>query len=57
MTQRKRIDSDRDQPQVERFRKAAREHETDDSEEAFDAMVKKIAKAPQPKPDGPAKSK
>lgn len=32
--------------QFEKFKEAARELETDDREEAFDAMVKKIAKAP-----------
>lgn len=35
--------------QVEKFREAAREIETDDSEESFDAKLKKIAKAPPPK--------
>jgi hypothetical protein len=35
--------------QVDKFREAAREVETDDREEAFDAIVKKIAKAPPPK--------
>ena len=38
------------QTQVEKFREAARELEADDSEEAFDAKLKKIAKAPPPKP-------
>jgi hypothetical protein len=37
--------------QIERFLEAAREHETDDSEEAFDRALKKIAKAPPPKDD------
>ncbi len=32
-------------PQVEKFREAARELEADDSEEAFDAKLKKIAKS------------
>ena len=43
--------------QVEKFREAARELETDDSEEAFDAKLKKIAKAPPPqdKPKAAAK--
>lgn len=41
--------------QIERFREAAREHETDDSEEAFDRALKKIAKAP-PKDDKPKKA-
>jgi hypothetical protein len=35
--------------QSQRFRKAARELETDDSEEHFDAMVKWVAKSPPPK--------
>ncbi len=35
--------------QVGKFREAARELETDDSEEAFDAKLKKIAKAPPSK--------
>jgi hypothetical protein len=42
--------------QYQKFKEAARELGTDDSEEAFDAKLKKIAKAPQPpkpeKPDG-----
>jgi hypothetical protein len=32
--------------QVDKFKEADRELETDDSEEAFDAKLKKIAKAP-----------
>lgn len=35
--------------QVEKFREASRELETDQSEEAFDRALKKIAKAPPPK--------
>jgi hypothetical protein len=35
--------------QADKFREAARELETDDSEEAFDAKLKKIAKVPPPK--------
>lgn len=35
--------------QIDKFRAAARELETDDSEEAFDAKLKRIAKAPPPK--------
>lgn len=31
--------------QVDKFREAARQHETDDSEEAFDRALKKIAKS------------
>jgi hypothetical protein len=37
--------------QYQKFREAARELETDDREEAFDAKLKKIAKAPPPKED------
>lgn len=40
--------------QREKFEEAAREVETDDREEAFDAIVKKIAKA-TPKDDTPPK--
>jgi len=45
-----------DKKQIDKFREAARQHETDDSEEAFDAIVKKIAKAPPPKHDKPNKA-
>lgn len=38
--------------QIDKFRETARKLETDQSEDHFDAMVKKIAKA-QPKPDKP----
>ena len=31
--------------QLEKFREAAREHETDDSEDAFDARLKLVASA------------
>lgn len=34
--------------QVEKFREAARKHETDDSEEAFDRVLKKTAKGTPP---------
>lgn len=40
--------------QHKKFLEAAREHETDDSEERFDKIVKRIAKAPPPK-DGKGK--
>ena len=36
-------------PQIEKFREAAREHETDDSEERFDRIVKGVAKPPPQK--------
>lgn len=35
--------------QVDKFREAARELETDQSEEAFDRALKKVAKSPPPK--------
>jgi hypothetical protein len=38
-----------DKPQIDKFREAARELETDDREEAFDAALKRVAKAPPPK--------
>jgi hypothetical protein len=34
-------------PQIEKFRDAARELETDDDEAAFDERLKKLAKAPK----------
>jgi hypothetical protein len=37
-------------PQIDKFKEAARELETDDSEENFARLVKKIAKAPASKP-------
>lgn len=45
---------DRDDPQksqIDKFKQAARELETDDSEENFARLVKKIAKAPPSKDD------
>lgn len=36
-------------PQIEKFRDAARELEADESEEAFDRNLARIAKAPPPK--------
>jgi hypothetical protein len=42
------------QAQVDKFREAARELQTDDSEKSFDAIVKKIAKPPaKDDKDGP----
>lgn len=38
--------TDESKRQIDKFREAARQLETDDREEAFDAMVKKISKAP-----------
>lgn len=43
--------------QAEKFKKAARELETDDSEEAFDRALKKVAKAPAPKREAGEKRK
>lgn len=37
--------------QVDKFRDAARELETDESEENFDRVLKKVAKSPPPKDD------
>lgn len=41
--------ANQDKAQVERFREAAREVETDDREEAFDQTLKRIAKVPPSK--------
>lgn len=46
----------RPKPQVEKFRETARELEADESEDAFDRIVKKIAKAPPPKEEKPVKA-
>ena len=43
--------------QVDKFKEAARELETDDSEEAFDAKLKKIAKPHPPKEGSKPKDK
>ncbi|MER8536666.1 hypothetical protein NKH61_27635 [Mesorhizobium sp. M1005] len=45
-----------EKPQVEKFKEAARELETDQSEEAFDRVLKKVAKSPPPKDDKPKKA-
>lgn len=48
------MESKRPKSQIDKFREAARELKTDDSEEHFDATLKKIVKAHPPKPvDGP----
>ena len=39
--------------QIDKFREAARDLETDQSEERFDRILKKIAKTPPPKGDKP----
>ena len=43
--------------QVDKFKKAARELGCDQSEEAFDAALRKVASAPPSKPDNPKKKK
>jgi hypothetical protein len=42
-------------PQIERFRELARELECDESEEAFDAVLRKIVAAGPPKKYEPKK--
>lgn len=39
----------KEKPQIERFREKARELECEDSDEAFEAVVRKIAKTPSKK--------
>ncbi|MER9128361.1 hypothetical protein [Mesorhizobium sp. M0408] len=39
------------QSQLQKFKEAARELETDQSEEAFDRVLKKVVKSAQPKDD------
>ncbi|MER9361679.1 DNA-binding protein [Mesorhizobium sp. M0500] len=41
--------------QIDKFREAARELQTDQSEEAFDRVLKKVAKSPPPKDQKSAK--
>ncbi|WP_206456262.1 hypothetical protein [Aurantimonas marina] len=41
-----------EKPQIDKFREAARELETDDDEARFDATLKRIAKAPPSKGHG-----
>ncbi|MER9670544.1 hypothetical protein [Mesorhizobium sp. M0203] len=40
-----------DKSQLDKFKRAARELETDQSEEAFDRVLKKVVKSAQPKDD------
>lgn len=42
---------DKPNKQLEKFKEAARELETDDSEERFDRILKKVAKSPPLKDD------
>ena len=44
-----------EQTQVDKFKEAARQLETDDNEKRFDERLGKIAKTPPPKQDEPAK--
>ncbi|MER9630408.1 hypothetical protein [Mesorhizobium sp. M0296] len=39
----------KEKSQVEKFKEAARELKTDESEEAFDRVLKKVVKSPPPK--------
>ncbi|MER9238907.1 hypothetical protein [Mesorhizobium sp. M0633] len=41
--------SESNNKQYQKFKEAARELETDQSEEAFDRVLKKVVKAPPPK--------
>lgn len=50
-------ESKRSESQVEKFRRAARELETDVSEENFDRVLKHVAKSPPPKDDKAKPSK
>ncbi|WP_292237689.1 DNA-binding protein [Mesorhizobium sp.] len=43
-------------PQIDKFREAARALETDQSEETFNRVLKKVAKSPPPKDDKPKNS-
>jgi hypothetical protein len=52
------VDSDKPKkPQIDKFREAARELETDDSEERFDRVVKSLVKPKPPKNDNNTDSK
>jgi hypothetical protein len=44
-------------PQVDKFKEAAREVETDDRDEAFDEKLRRVAKAPKPEPRKPNDAK
>ena len=43
--------SDEPKPQVDKFRDLARELEADEDEARFEETVRKVAKAPKPKPE------
>lgn len=53
----RQMTKDSKETQHEKFQRVARELQTDESEEAFDRALKKIAKAPKPKPDEAASNK
>jgi hypothetical protein len=42
--------TDKPKPQIDKFKEAAREVRTDDSEERFDRVLKKVATSPKPVP-------
>lgn len=48
---------EKEKTQVDKFREAAKELDCDESEEAFDANLKRIAKSPPPKGERPKKHK
>jgi hypothetical protein len=48
---------DKDKAQIDKFREAARELETDDSEERFDATLKRIARPSPAKDEEPGDRK
>jgi hypothetical protein len=43
------------QSQIDKFRDAAREHETDDREEVFDRALRVVANTPPKEPEPPKK--
>lgn len=47
MKEPKKIKASSDRPQIDKFREAARELKTDQSDAAFEAVVNKIAHAPK----------
>lgn len=48
----KEHESDKDKPQIDKFKEAARELETDDREDVFDANLKKISVVHKSAKDG-----
>lgn len=51
------VDSAPKKAQIDKFREAARDLETDDDEARFDATLERIAKAPPPKDEKTTKDK